>query len=273
MTTTPDRAEKLDLSLLQLERPLAVIDLESTGLRPETARIVRVSILLVTEDGAQTLRSELVNPGLPVPPGATAVHGISDEDVADRPLFRAYARALAKTLGDCDLAGFGIERFHLPLLQAEFRRAGVEFSVEGRAVIDTMAIFHRLEPRDFPAAFTRYAGDGTLPDRKSGSRAGAVLAILLGELAAEPDLPRDAVALAQWSRGVDEDAVDPEGRFVKAESGDILFNFGQYRGEAVDEIVKRDFEYLEWIATNSKFGAGARKIAERAVVDYRTENG
>jgi DNA polymerase-3 subunit epsilon len=251
---------------LQLERPLAVIDTESTGLRPETARIVRISVFIVRPDGSVSQRSELVNPGTPIPPGATAVHGITEEDVMDQPPFRAFARGLAQALEDCDLAGFAIERFHLPLLLAEFHRAGVEFSMDGRAVVDMMAIYHRLEPRDFEAAYRTYTGSEA-PDRSSGLRVEAAFRILKGQLAAAPELPHEPKALARWAKGVPETAVDDEGRFAYLESGEIVFNFGKHTGETLASVVETDSSYIEWVASNQSFSADARKVAAEALKD------
>ena len=146
------------LEYLELERPLAFVDAASTGLDTRTARIVRLTVLKIDTDGNEQARTVLVNPRVPIPPGATEVHGIADEDVTDAPVFAAYAKGLAEHLEGCDLAGFGVERFDAPLLVEEFKRCGVEFSLEGRAVVDAMAIFHRLEPRDLAAAYRKFAG-------------------------------------------------------------------------------------------------------------------
>lgn len=250
-----------------LERPLAVVDTESTGLNPETARIVSVSVLRVEPDGRRSLRSKLINPGVPIPAGATAVHGITDADVADRPSFRAYARALAQALDDCDLAGFAIERFHLPLLMAEFRRAGVEFSLDNRAVVDVMSIYHRLEPRDFDSAYRLYAGPDTPPDRSSGRRGEAAFDILLGQLQTRPDLPAEPHRLARWSRGVPETAVDDDGRFTYLDSGEIAFNFGKYSGEDLGKVAESDAGYVAWVASNEGFSLVSRKIAADALIE------
>lgn len=266
--TTPEESDNgAESSKLELERPLAVIDTESTGLNPETARIVRISVLRVEPDGQRSLRSELVNPGMPIPPGATAVHGITDDDVSDKPPFRAYARALAESLEDCDLAGFAIERFHLPLLLAEFRRAGVHFSMDNRAVVDTMAIYHRLEPRDFDSAYRLYTGNDASPDRVSGQRGEATLEILLGQLRSSPELPQEPHKLARWSRGVPEEAADDEGRFTYLDSGEVAFNFGKYSGETVSSVAENDVSYLAWVASNESFSADSRKIAADALIE------
>ena len=248
-----------------LERPLAVIDTESTGLNPDTARIVSISVLKVNPDGRRTLKSELINPGAPIPSGATAVHGITDADVAERPPFRAFARALAQSLEDCDLAGFAIERFHLPLLMAEFRRAGVGFSMDNREVIDVMSIYHRLEPRNLEAAYRQYGGPDALPDRSSGRRSEAAFEILLGQMRTRPDLPAEPHRLARWARGVPETAADDEGRFTYLDSGEIAFNFGKYSGENLNKVVESDSGYVAWVASNDGFSVASRKIAVTAL--------
>ncbi len=252
---------------LALERPLAVIDTESTGLNPDTARIVSISVLRVEPDGRRNLRSELVNPGMPIPAGATAVHRVTDDDVAEKPLFRAYARALAESIEDCDLAGFAIERFHLPLLMAEFRRAGVGFSLDNRSVIDLMSIYHRLEPRDFDSAHRLYAGPDEAPDRSSGRRSEAAFEILLGQLHSSSELPVDPHRLARWSRGVPESAADDGGRFTYLDSGDLAFNFGKYSGEELAKVAESDAGYVAWVASNDSFSSDSRKIAADALIE------
>jgi DNA polymerase-3 subunit epsilon len=250
--------------MLQLQRPLAVIDAESTGLDPRTARIVRLTVLKVMPDGSRQMKSNLVNPGEAISPGATAVHGLTDDDVADAKPFRAYARSLAASLEDCDLAGFGIERFDLPLLEAEFRRAGVEFSLQGRAIVDAMAIFHKLEPRDLRAAYRRYTG-AELPDvREHDTGARAALDVLEGEVAKHPELPHDPAALAVWLRGTAPAPVDPEGKFVWSEDGEALINFGRFRGHRLSGLHESQADYLAWVASNAEFSAEVRRIAGAA---------
>lgn len=254
-------------SSLDLENPLAVIDTESTGLNPDTARIVKLSVLIINSDRTRSERSTLVNPGIEIPAGATAVHGITDEDVQELPPFKAYARALADALENCDLAGFGVERFHIPLLLAEFKRAGVEFSMDNRSVIDVMSIYHRLEPRDFDSAYVKYVGDEEPPERTSEARAEAILRILEGQLESEPILPRDPKALGRWARGVPETAVDDEGRFTYSENGQVAFNFGKHSGETLAKVTLNDPDYVAWVASNHSFSKDVRSIATEALRD------
>ena len=256
---------------LELARPLAVLDVQSTGLDTDNARIVKLSVLKVDPDGTEHVKSVVVNPGIPTPPGASQVHGITDLDVMDKPVFRAYARALADHLEGCDLAGFGIERFGLPLLLAEFERNGVDFVVEGRAVVDAMTVFHRLEPRNLASAYSRFVGGKRPDDGDEAQGARDVLAILRGELSSSHEVPTIPSKMADWAKGIDDFAIDPDGRFRWSEEGDALVNFGKHRGERLVEVVGNDPEYLRWIAGSDNFGPEVRKIAESAGAGYLPE--
>ena len=256
---------------LELTRPLAVLDVQSTGLDPSNARIVKLSVLKVDPDGSEHVKSVIVNPGISIPPGATQVHGISDLDVMDMPVFRSYARALADHLDGCDIAGFGIERFGLPLLEAEFERNGVEFNVSDRTVVDAMTVFHRLEPRNLASAYSRFVG-GRKPDAVDDAQgARNVFAILQGVVRSSTAVPVGPTALAAWAKGIDDTAIDGEGKFVWSEEGDALVNFGKHRGERLIEVVGNDLPYLKWVAGSDDFDGEVRKIAESAADGYLPE--
>ncbi len=269
----PDFLMQNEERQLELTRPLAVLDVQSTGLDPTSARIVKLSVFRVDPDGTERVKSVVVNPEISIPPGATQVHGISDLDVMDRPVFRSYARALADHLDGCDLAGFGIERFGLPLLQAEFERNGVEFTIEGRAVVDAMTVFHRLEPRNLVSAYSRFVGGVRADSGDDAQGAHAIFAILQGEVRSSAEMPSSPTAIAAWAKGIDESAIDPEGKFVWSEEGDALINFGKHRGERLIEVVGTDLPYLKWMAGSDNFDDEVRKIAESATDGYLPERG
>jgi DNA polymerase III subunit epsilon len=217
------------------------------------------------------VKSVLVNPGITIPPGATQVHGIADLDVMDKPSFASYAKALAAHLAGCDLAGFGIERFGLPLLQAEFERNGVLFSMDGTTVVDAMTVFHCLEPRNLASAFTRFVG-GAKPeavDDAQGAR--NVFAIIQGEIKSSADVPTKPAELAAWAKGIDDTAIDTEAKFIWSEEGDALVNFGKHRGERLIEVVGNDLPYLKWVSGSDDFEPEVRKIAESAANGYLPE--
>jgi DNA polymerase-3 subunit epsilon len=250
---------------LELSRPLAVLDIQSTGLKPDTARIVRLSVLKVDPDGTEHVKSVIVNPGVSIPASATQVHGISDSTVADEPVFQAYARALADHLEGCDLTGFGIERFGLPLLQAEFKRNGVDFILTGRAIVDAMTVFHRLEPRNFSSAYSRFVGGIYSNSDDGAKRARDVFEILKGELRASSEVPVKPNEIAKWTKGLDDSVVDSEGKFIWSEDGDVQVNFGKHRGERLADVVTADPDYLNWLSGSEDFSEEVRNIAGSAI--------
>ncbi len=143
---------------IPLDRPLAFFDLETTGLSRTSDRIIEIAVIRVSPQGDVLERVRRFNPGMPIPPEVTAIHGITDEDVAEEPPFSARAKSLWELLEPCDLAGFNLRRFDLPLLLAEFTRAGITFDPRSRRLLDMQVIFHREEPRDLSAAAKFYLG-------------------------------------------------------------------------------------------------------------------
>ena len=250
---------------LKLSRPLAVIDVQSTGLDPRTARIVKLSVLRIDSVGGEHVRSVIVNPEISIPAASTEVHGLTDLDVAGKPIFRAYARALDQHLSGCDIAGFGIERFGLPLLCAEFERCGIKFELSNRAVVDAMVVFHRLEPRNFNAAYTRFVGGSRKESNDPGQTARDVLEILRGQIRAGSSVPESPYSIEKWSKGIDARAIDVQGKFVWGKEKEAMINFGKYRGHSLREIANNDAAYLNWVAAEDKFQTDARTIAELAV--------
>ncbi len=244
---------------LHLDRPLAFIDVETTGLSPAADRIVELTVLKLQPDGTEELKSARLNPQMPIPPEATAIHGITDEDVADKPTFRQYAQSLREFLASCDFGGFNVKRFDLSILEAEFRRAGVEFTTKGCRILDSMFIFHKLEPRDLAAAYRKYCGKEIEDAHTSQADVRAAAEILEAQLERHPELPRDVDALDEFCNPRDPNWIDDEGKFVW--SGDeAVFGFGKNRGISLRDMVRHDSEYLEWMA-NADFSDEVRRIA------------
>ena len=191
---------------LKLERPIAFIDVETTGKRPRSARIVELSILRVQPDGNEEYKSHRVNPEVSIPAEAIAIHGITDADVAGEPAFRQYAKGVSEFLGGCDVAGFNVIRFDLPVLEAEFKRAGVAFSRKGRQLVDGMVIFHEKERRDLKAAYLKYCGRELENAHSAKEDARASAEVLMGQLEMYADLPRDVPGLCAFCAIVPDDA-------------------------------------------------------------------
>jgi DNA polymerase-3 subunit epsilon len=248
---------------LQRDRPIAFLDLETTGLSINQDRIVELTVLKIHPDGTEQMKSERINPDMPIPPEATAIHGITDDDVAAAPRFRQYANSLLEFLTDCDIGGFGIMRFDIPLLEAEFRRIGKEFSRAGRRILDAQVIYHKLDPRDLSAAYRKYCGEELVDAHTSMADVRASALILDAQLAAHDQLPKDVEGLYEFCNPLIANAVDIEGRFLWT-NGEITFNFGKYRGQLIRTIAEEDPEYVQWVS-KSDFPADAKEIARRAL--------
>ena len=226
---------------LRLKRPLTVIDIESTGVNPPTDRVVEIACLRVAADAKPVWAVRRVNPTVPIPPAATAVHGIRDQDVKDCPTFADIARKVARFVADSDLAGFGIKRFDLPLLVAEFRRAGVHFPLAGRRVLDAMQIFHARERRDLNTAVAFYCGRRHDSPHRADHDVLAAAHVLEAQLGRYADLPRTVAGLHTVLA-----EADLTGRF-RVIDGEPVFGFGKYAGRRLKDVARDDPRYLEWI--------------------------
>jgi len=234
------------LEKLKLERPIAFIDVETTGKRPRSARIVELSILRVQPDRSEEYKSHRVNPEVPIPAEAIAIHGITDADVAGEPAFRQYAKGVSEFLDSCDVAGFNVIRFDLPVLEAEFKRAGVAFSRKDRQLVDGMVIFHEKERRDLKAAYLKYCGRELENAHSAKEDARASAEVLMGQLEMYADLPRDVPGLCTFCAKGKENYVDDEGRFVWVE-GEAAFSFGPHEGRLLKDIASENPGFLEWM--------------------------
>jgi DNA polymerase-3 subunit epsilon len=232
---------------LVLERPLVVLDVATTGVEVRRARIVEIAVIRIEPDGRTHTTVKRTNPGVEIPPGATAIHGLDDEAVADEPPFCAYARSLHAQLDDCDFAGFGIERFDLPVLEAEFRRCGLDFEWRDRRIIDALTIFHRQEPRDLGAAMRFYRNEPFPAIHDAGDDARAGLAVLASQLERYSDLPRDMAELNAWCRPQTARWIDATGRFIER-NGEPVFAFGQFEGMPLRVVAAEQPGYLAWLS-------------------------
>ena len=151
---------------LNLKRPIIFFDLETTGIDTAKDRIVEISMVKINPDGERTVKTRRINPGMHIPAEATAIHGITDDDVKECPSFAQIARSLAQFIEGCDFGGFNSNRFDLPMLVEEFMRAGVEVDFRRRKFIDVQNIFHKLEQRTLIAAYKFYC-DKDLTDAHS----------------------------------------------------------------------------------------------------------
>ena len=231
---------------LGAKKPLAVFDLETTGTYVSSARIVEIAILRIEVDGTATYKALRLNPEMPIPADATAVHGISDADVVAEPVFHQVASSLAEYLQDCDLVGFNLRRFDVPILHEEFARADVKFELAGRSVIDAFTIFKTNERRNLAAAYAFYAEKDLEGAHGAGADTLATMEILLKQVERYSELPRTAPGLHEYCR--DPSWVDEDGKF-KWQGDEAVFNFGKHAGSPLREVSENPSisGYLDWM--------------------------
>lgn len=229
-----------------LDRPLAVFDIEATGTSPHADRIVELAVVRIQPDNTRSRHTWRVNPGMPIPPGATAIHGISDADVVNCPLFGAIAGDVLKVFDGCDLGGYNVLRFDIPMLEEEFLRARLKLDLDGRRVIDAQRIFHRKEPRDLTAALAFYCGEMHLDAHGAVADTEATVRVFEAEFQRYPDLPRTVEELDAYCNPRDPNWVDRTGK-LKWESGEVVLNFGRQKGARLKALIENDPGFIKWM--------------------------
>ena len=230
---------------LKLDRPVMFFDLETTGTDALHDRIVEISMIKVMPDGTDIQRTVRVNPGMPIPAEATAVHHITDADVADKPLFSQLAEGLTQSFRGCDLAGFNSNRFDIPLLAEEFARAGIDFDFNECRFIDVQTIFHKKEQRTLSAAYKFYCGKNLDDAHSANADTRATYEVLMAQLDRYDDLPNDMEKLSEYSS--QNKNVDLMGRLVYDDRHREVINFGKYKGQLAVDVLRRDPSYFSWI--------------------------
>jgi len=229
-----------------LDRPVTFFDLETTGLSLSRDRIVELAIIRVSPQGDVFEKVRRYNPEMPIPPEAADIHGITDDLVADEHPFRATAKSLASLLEPCDLAGFNIRRFDLPILLAEFRRAGVTFEVKDRRLIDMKMIFHREEPRDLSAAARFYLGRDHADAHTALGDIRTTAAVLTAQLQRYGHLPRSMDGLHAYCDEMGPYLSEFDRWFSDTPDG-LTFNRGKHKGTLLGEVARSASDYLEWM--------------------------
>jgi len=247
-----------------LQRPLVFFDIETTGLSLKQDRIIELALIKITPQGDVLEKVRRFNPGIPIPPEATAVHGITDADVAAEASFCARARSLFEILEGCDLAGFNVRRFDLGMLVTEFARCGMRLDMEGRRVVDMQNIFHHEEPRDLSAAARFYLGrvhdeaHTALGDIRTSA------AVLSAQLERYPQIPRDLDGLHAYCEEHYPVRTEVE-RWFSGEPESRVFRRGKHTGRPLDEVADEDPDYLRWMTRAEDMDEEVVRIAQDAL--------
>ncbi len=231
---------------LKLDRPLVVFDIESTGTSPRKDRIIELAAIKVSPAGSEERKCWLLNPGIPIPPETTAIHGITDEIVKDCPTFADKANEIFEFFRDCDLSGFNADRFDIPCLEEEFARVGLNFAATARRHVDVQRIYHKMEPRDLTAAVKFYLGRPHEGAHGAEADAAATLEVLKAQMEKYPALPKTSAEMDEYLVPHDPLNADRNG-MLRWKDGELTVNFGKKKGESLTKLMLNEPNYLRWL--------------------------
>ncbi|HEY4325763.1 MAG TPA: exonuclease domain-containing protein [Mucilaginibacter sp.] len=271
---------------LNLKRPLAFFDLETTGTNIGSDRIVEISVIKLNPDESEEVRTWRINPAMPIPLESSLVHGIYDEHIKDEPTFKEVASLIATFFGESDLAGYNSNKFDIPMLMEEFLKADVLFDLDNRHFVDVQNIFHQMEQRTLKAAYQFYCDKQIINAHSAEADTRATMEVLLAQIARYENIEwedkkgnrttpvvNDIEALHKFTNL--NRPVDFAGRMIYNEQGQETFNFGKHKGKTVEDVLKMEPSYYSWMMqgdfplyTKRKLEEiynrwNAKKIAER----------
>ncbi len=242
---------------LKLTRPICFFDLETTGTDVAKDRIVEISVLKIHPNGNKESKTWLVNPEMPIPPQATAVHGITNEKVANQPTFKEIAKQVHTMIKDSDLAGYNSNRFDIPLLAEEMLRAEVDFDMKNRLAIDVQTVFHKMEKRTLEAAYKFYCDKDLNNAHSAEADTNATYEVLKAQLEKYDELENDMNFLAEFTSR--KKSVDFAGFIIYNDKGDEVFSFGKHKGKKVEDVLEQEPGYFGWLL-NADFPLYTKKV-------------
>jgi len=243
---------------LQLSRPLAFFDLETTGIQVGKDKIVEICVLKVQKDGSEECKTWRINPERPIPKESSDVHGITDEMVKDCPAFPEVANEIYQFIKDSDLSGYNSNRFDLPLLGEEFLRADISFEMKNRRSIDVQSVFFKMEPRTLTAAYRFYCNKELVGAHGAEADTRATYEILKAQVERYEELNNDSQSLAEFTKP-DKPNADLAGMIKFNAEGDEIFNFGKHKGKKVSDILAKEPGYYAWMQ-NADFPLYTKKV-------------
>lgn len=267
---------------LNLRVPVCFFDLETTGTNPSHDRIIEIAVIKLSPTGEVQRKHHLVNPGISIPTESTAVHGISDADVADKPLFKDLARDFVRFMEGCDLSGFNILKFDLPLLVEEFLRADVEFDYTRHNIIDSQRIFHLMEKRTLSAAVKFYCNRELANAHSADADAEAAMDVLVSQIGRYngqnvTDGAGKTIGRIENDMGIlgalsSTGMVDLAGRMIRNDKGDIIFNFGKHKNRTVLQVLREEPSYYDWMMHGDFPLDTKRRLTELRLENFGKKN-
>jgi DNA polymerase III subunit epsilon len=230
--------------MLQLIKPLAVIDLETTGTNLSIDRILEIAIVKIMPDGSRLVKRKLINPEMAIPASSSEIHGITNEMVKDAPTFRQAANEIRQFIDNADLAGYNSNRFDIPMLVEEFLRASLDFDMKNRKLLDVQKIFHSLEPRTLAAAYKFYCNSTLENAHSAEADAQATYEVLESQVERYPQL---GLTVESILKCIGEESIVDFARRMIMENGREVFNFGKHKGRAVIDVLKSEPQYYDWM--------------------------
>jgi DNA polymerase-3 subunit epsilon len=242
---------------LNLIKPIVFFDLETTGINIAVDKVVEISILKVFPNGNKESKTWLVNPEIAIPQESSDIHGITNEKVVAEPTFKELASKINEMIADSDLAGFNSNRFDIPLLAEELMRAGIDFDMKNRKAIDVQVIFHKKEQRTLGAGYQFYCGKELEGAHGAEADTNATYEILLAQLDKYEDIGNTVDALSEFS--THGKRADFAGFILMNDKDQEIFSFGKYKGRTVEEVLKENPGYNNWIQ-NADFPLYTKKV-------------
>jgi len=274
--------DNLSVDKLNLKKPLSFIDLETTGINVVTDRIIEICILKVNTDNTTQIKTERINPQMPIPPETSAIHKIYDKDVKDKPTFAELGQELKDFISDSDLSGYNIIKFDLPMLVEEFYRADIDFNVSSRRIIDVQNIFHKMEQRNLVAAYKFYCNKDLKNAHSAEADTVATYEVLKAQISRYKDkefvdrkgnvlLPviNDVNSLSEFSS--QNNNVDLVGHIIFDFKGDEVFNFGKYKGKSVAEVFEKEPQYYNWMKKGD-FPLSTKNVIDKIYARVKLKN-
>jgi DNA polymerase III subunit epsilon len=243
-STQHQQAQDQQTMSLSLKKPLAIFDLETTGINIAADRILEIAIIKIMPDGSTHRKRKLINPEMPIPPAATEVHGITNEMVKDAPTFKQAANEIKQFIDGCDLGGYNSNRFDVPVLMEEFLRVGIEMDLQTNRMVDAQRIFHQMEQRTLTAAYKFYCNKSLEDAHSAEADAIATWEVLQAQVSRYPQLGNSVESILKATG--EEEIVDFARRFIM-ENGKEVFNFGKHKGRPVADVLRQEPQYYDWM--------------------------